>query len=92
MYFPGIIWSALAIIGGLLLIRDASELKRNQKVGVMVIFAGFTFQVYWELLHQTAPVERTWNMASQIGVVFMSIMVVAIVLSIFPEIIGKRKK
>jgi len=92
MHFPGIVWSALAIIGGLLLIRDASKLKRNQKVGVMVIFGGFIFQVYWEILHQTAPVEPTWNMASKIGVIFLSIMIVPIVLSVFPELIGKQKK
>lgn len=92
MPIPGIVWSGLAIIGGLLLIRNASKLKRNQRVGVMVIFAGFIFQVYWVLLHQTEPAELTWNMTSKIGVIFVSIMVVALVLSIFPEIIGKQKK
>lgn len=92
MPFPDIVWSGLAIIGGLLLMRDASKLKTNQKVGVMVIFAGFIFQVYWVLLHQTEPGEVTWNMTSIIGVIFVSIMVVALVLSIFPEIIGKKKK
>jgi threonine/homoserine efflux transporter RhtA len=92
MPFPGIVWSALAIIGGLLLIGDASKFKRNQKVGVMVIFGGFIFQVYWEILHQTAPVETTWNMASILGVILMSVLIVPIVLSIFPELIGKQKK
>lgn len=92
MPFPSIVWTALAIIGGLLLIRDASKLKTTQRAGVMVIFGGFIFQVYWEILHQTTPAEGTWNLASKIGVSFVSLMVVILVLLIFPELIGRRKK
>ena len=92
MPFPDIVWSALVIIGGLLLIGDGSHLSKPGRAGVMVILSGFLFQVYWSLLHQTEPAKVTWNLASQIGVIYVTVMVVVMVLLVYPGPLGRRRK
>lgn len=92
MVYPDIVWPALAIIGGFLLIENASNLSKQGRLGVIVIFIAFLGKVYWELLHQTEVQEVTWNLASQIGVGFVTLMVVVLVLFIYPGPLGKRRK
>ncbi len=50
MQYPSLVWTVLVIIGGFLLLNEASLTKRN-KLGVGLIFVGFLFQVYWEITH-----------------------------------------
>lgn len=92
MAYPDIVWTALVIIGGFLLIENASNLSKQGRLGVIVIFIAFLGKVYWELLHQTEVPEVTWNLASQIGVGFVTLMVVVLVLFIYPGPLGKRRK
>jgi threonine/homoserine efflux transporter RhtA len=92
MPYPDLVWSALAIIGGLLLIKDASQLSGTQKAGVMVIFGGFIFRVCWALLHQTEPEAVTWNLASQIGVGWVALLVVILLLLVYPGPLRRRRK
>lgn len=92
MPYPDLVWSALVIIGGFLLIRDASKLSKAGKAGVMVIFGGFLFQVYWALLHQTEPAAVTWNLTSQIGVGWVTFLVIVLLVFVYPGPLGRRKK
>ena len=92
MAYPEIVWTALVIIGGLLLIGDASRLSKPGQVGVMVIFGGFIFQVYWVILHPTEAPALAWNLASQISVGFVTLMVVILLLLVYPGPLGRRRK
>ena len=92
MPYPDLVWSALVIIGGFLLIGDASKLSKAGKAGVMVIFGGFLFQVYWALLHQTEPAAVTWNLTSQIGVGWVTLLVIMLLVFVYPGPLRKRKK
>lgn len=92
MAFPELIWSALVIIGGFLLIEDASHLSKQGTAGVLVIFTGFLFQVYWAVLHQTEAAPVTWNLVSQMGVVFMTVMVGILLLFVYPGPLRKGKR
>jgi len=92
MAYPELVWTALVIVGGFLLIGDASQLSRQGRVGVMVIFAGFLVQVYWQILHQTETPPVTWNLLSQIGVIYVTVLVVVLLLFGYPGPLGRRKK
>lgn len=92
MDYPELVWTGLVVVGGLLLIRDASQLSLQQRVGVMVIFAGFLVQAYWQILHQTESPPFTWNLLSQIGVVYVTALVVVLLLFGYPGPLGRRKK
>ena len=50
MPYPILVWTALGVIGGFLLV-DESKLRPRQKWGIGLIFVGFIFQVYWEITH-----------------------------------------
>jgi apolipoprotein N-acyltransferase len=92
MAYPELVWTALVIIGGFLLIGDASQLSRQGRVGMMVIFAGFLVQVYWQILHQTEMPPVTWNLLSQIGVIYVTVLVVVLLLFGYPGPLARRKK
>ena len=77
MLYPDLVWTALATIGGLFLLgKKWSKLSGTEKFGVMLIYVGFLFQVYWEILHQTAASPFVWNSTSQWQVGFVTFMVV----------------
>ena len=87
MPFPDLVWAALGIIGGLLLIGDTSRLATKEKWGIGLIFVGFLFQVYWNILHQTETAV-TWNSASQIQIIYVTLIVV-IPLFVWPGFLRK---
>lgn len=89
MPYPDLVWTLLASVGGLLLIEQTwSHLRARGKWGVVLIYAGFLFQVYWEILHQTASSNLVWNTTSQLQVAFVTFMVI---LSVILGIVIERK-
>jgi threonine/homoserine efflux transporter RhtA len=83
MVFADLVWVALGISGGLLLIGDISKLNGKQKVGVILVFVAFLVQVYWEILHQAAAPALTWNLNSQVEVGYVTVLLVILVAFVY---------
>ena len=49
MQYPDLVWTALAAIGGFLLLPKENELTKYNWAGIWMIFIAYLFQVYWEL-------------------------------------------
>lgn len=49
MQYPDLVWTALAVIGGFLLLPKEKELTKYNWWGIGLIFIAYLFQVYWEL-------------------------------------------
>lgn len=75
MPYPDLVWAALGIIGGYLLIVK-KNLTTKEKWGVGLIFTGFLFQVYWEILHVPQESALTWNLDSQLEVIYVTLIVI----------------
>ena len=86
MPYPDLVWTVLASIGGLLLIEG--KLSTRGKWGVGLIYAGFLFQVYWEVVHQVEPSKFVWNATSQTQVGFVTLVAI---ISIWMAIRAERR-
>ena len=88
MPYPDLVWTVLVIAGGLLLLTK-KHLTTREEWGVGLIFVGFLFQVYWDILHLPQANALTWNLTSQLQVGYVTLMVV-IPLFIWPGFLRKR--
>ena len=83
MPYPNLVWTVLGVIGGFLLI-DESKLRLRDKWGVGVIFAGFLFQVYWEITHP-------WTDSTTSLLIFVTgYLVIAFFFLVWPGWLRKR--
>ena len=82
--YPDLVWTAGGIIGGFLLIENASGLTKKGKAGVWLIFGSFMFQVYWAITHPWVEKYGWW----EVGYVTLMLVVGLI---IFLRSMNKRK-
>lgn len=62
-----LVWTGIAVVGGLLLIDSLTTTKAQ--LGAWLIFLAFLFQVYWEFTHP-------WNSDSLWHVIDISVIII----------------
>ena len=83
MQYPDLIWTALVIIGGFLLLSGhEKDLNKTNLRGVYLIFVGFLVQVYWRLATHPTGGDIFGINTNIVGVTI--IVVLSILLLIWP--------
>jgi len=84
MQYPDLWWTALVTIGGYLTLGNR-EFSNKEKWGICLIFAGFLFQVYYDISHPWA------GFASRIQLIDLTIyLVITIPLFVWPGWLAKH--
>lgn len=82
-HYVDLIWTGLVTLGGFLLLIDhEKELNKTNWIGVLLIFIGFLFQIYWEFI-----TAKDW-----INVIGISIIVIVGTCILYYDIKSKSPK